>query len=122
MSDLTLKNICFPRDNLERILDNLKEGIIAHDLNRRILFFNHEAERITGFSRNEVLGKDCHDALGSPFCGNQCSFCGEKPTLDETKEYRLNITQKEGESRRIEISVAMMKDRDGCPVGVLVSF
>ena len=43
-------------ENLVRILDSLKEGIIAHDLHRRIFFFNAEAERITGYDRTEVLG------------------------------------------------------------------
>ena len=65
--------------NLTRILDSLKEGIIAHDLNRRIFFFNTEAERITGYSRTEVLGKDCHEVFGSPFCGQRCSFCNAGP-------------------------------------------
>jgi PAS domain-containing protein len=37
--------------------DNLKEGIIAHDLNRRIFFFNREAEKITGYARQEMFGK-----------------------------------------------------------------
>ena len=27
-------------ENLELVLDNLKEGVIAHDLNRRVFFFN----------------------------------------------------------------------------------
>jgi len=56
MSDPGLAHIIATHRNLERILDNLKEGIIAHDLNRRILFFNREAEKITGFARSEVLG------------------------------------------------------------------
>jgi PAS domain S-box-containing protein len=78
-----LDQITANRANLERILDNLKEGIIAHDMQRRIFFFNTEAERITGFSRQEVLGKDCHDAFGAPFCGDKCSFCEPRPALPE---------------------------------------
>lgn len=122
MSELTLANILCYQDNLERILDNLKEGIIAHDLNRRILFFNHEAEKITGYSRKEVLGRDCHDAMGGPFCGSRCSFCGEVQIFDKKKECQLNIIKKDGESRRIEMSTSMMKDNSGKFVGILVSF
>lgn len=122
MSEMTLANILCYQDNLERILDNLKEGIIAHDLNRRILFFNHEAEKITGYSRKEVLGRDCHDAMGGPFCGSRCSFCGEVQIFDKKKECQLNIIKKDGESRRIEMSTSMMKDNSGKFVGILVSF
>ena len=49
------------KDNLERVLDNLKEGIIAHDLNRRIFFFNQAAENITGYSKSDGCGSSAID-------------------------------------------------------------
>ncbi len=119
---MTLDKILSSRNNLERILDNLKEGIIAHDLKRKIFFFNQEAERITGFCREEVLGKDCHEALGGPFCGNLCSFCGPEPDLDERTEYSHNITTKDGELKSIDISITKMYDENGDFFGVLASF
>ncbi len=122
MPELTLEDILSSRDNLERILDNLKEGIIAHDLKRRIVFFNREAENITGYQRDEVLGKDCHEALGGPFCGNRCTFCGSEPIVNEKQEYQVNILKKDGESRRIDIAVSMIKDKQGNFAGVLASF
>jgi PAS domain S-box-containing protein len=117
-----LKKIISSQRNLEMILDNLKDGIIAHDLKRRIFYFNKKAEEITGYLRKEVLGVDCHDALGGPFCGQQCSFCGEKPTLKDKAEYSMNITTKDGESRTIETSAVMMKDEKGLDFGVLSIF
>ena len=108
--------------NLERILDNLKEGIIAHDLNRRIFFFNKEAETITGYDRTAIIGKDCHDAFGLPFCGQRCSFCSDAPHLADGDERTLNITTRNGEQRRIEMTVTMMTDDGGSPFGVLASF
>ena len=56
MSTLTIDNILSNRKNLERILDNMKDGIIAHDLDRRIFYFNRKAEEITGYRREDVLG------------------------------------------------------------------
>jgi PAS domain S-box-containing protein len=122
MTDISLENLMCHRDNLEHVLDNLKEGIIAHDMNRRIFFFNHEAERITGYSRNDVVGKNCREAFGSPFCGERCSFKQDSPTLAERSDYTLNITSKSGETRRIEMTVTGMKDANGKFVGVLTSF
>ena len=110
---MTIDKILSSRDNLERILDNLKEGIIAHDLSRIIFFFNQEAERITGYSREEVLGKDCHDAMGGPFCGDMCSFCGKVPDLEEKTEYSRNISTKSGELKSIDMSVTKMYDENG---------
>jgi len=121
MSEAMISKILADKKNLERVLDNLKIGIIAHDLNRRIFYFNKEVEKITGFHRKEVLGKDCHDVFGEPFCGGQCSFCGDKPAIKDKKEYVNNIVTKTGEFRRVEMSVTMIKDKNGRNFGVLAS-
>ena len=120
--DSRLEDLLADKKNLERILDSLMEGIIAHDKERRILFFNRAAEKITGYHRAEVLGRDCHDAFGSPFCGGRCSFCGEPPNTWTNVDYPLNLVTKEGSSRRIEMSVTGMTDETGCFTGVLAAF
>ena len=121
MVENILSKIIADKNNLERVLDTLKIGIIAHDLNRRIFFFNSEAERITGYNRKEVLGKDCHQLFGEPFCGGQCAFSDHSDVIKDKKEYLNNIVTKNGESRRIEMSVTMMKDKKGHNLGVLAS-
>jgi len=108
--------------NFEGILDSVKEGIIAHDTKRRILFFNRAAEDITGYGREDAIGRDCHEVFGSPFCGGRCSFCGGPRDLWEDKEYPLNILTKDRKPRRIEMSVTEMKDADGRFSGVLAAF
>jgi PAS domain S-box-containing protein len=122
MSDLALENLMCHRDNLEHVLDNLREGIIAHDMNRRIFFFNQEAERISGYSRADVLGKDCHKAFDHPFCGGRCKFCDDVPDLAEKSEHTLSITTKSGESRQVEMTITSMRDDSGEFVGVLAAF
>ncbi|MBW2072497.1 MAG: sigma 54-interacting transcriptional regulator [Deltaproteobacteria bacterium] len=120
--DLSLDKLLADKENLERILDSLMEGIIAHDTQRRIIYFNRAAEQITGFSKEEVLGKDCHQAFGSPFCGGRCSFCGETPHSWTHVDYPLNIVTKDGVPKRIEMSVSGMTDGSGCLTGVLAAF
>jgi PAS domain S-box-containing protein len=122
MADFSLENLMCHQDNLEAVLDNLKEGIIAHDMSRRIFFFNKEAERISGYSRQEILGRDCHEAFGSPFCGEHCAFCVDEPELADTSDYTINITTKTGEARRLEATITSMKNGGGQLTGVLSSF
>jgi PAS domain S-box-containing protein len=125
MAATDLNQILAPQENLARILDNLKEGVIAHDLKRRIFFFNRQAETITGYKREEILGRDCHEAFGIPFCGERCSFCDNSPPAPgapDLKEYTLNITTKHCESRRLEMTVTLMRDHTGDFVGVLALF
>lgn len=122
MGALDLEAILSDKRNLERILDNLPLGIIAHDTERRIVFFNRVAEEITGYRKREVEGRDCHEAFGAPFCGARCAFCGEPPTHLEYCEYPSTITNKSGEARRIEMFITGMTDETGTLVGVLASF
>ncbi len=122
MSNASLKKISQSSNNLKIILDNLHDGVLAHDLNRRIFYFNKKAEEITGYSRKAVVGMDCHEAFGSPFCGEQCSFCGKAPPPLKTADYSINITTKDGETRKVEMSLVMMKDEKGIEFGILATF
>jgi PAS domain S-box-containing protein len=108
-------------NNLIRILDNLKEGIIAHDLDRRIIFFNREVEKITGFRREDVLEKRCEEAFGATLCGANCYFCKENGTPEDTEEYTTNIITRNGETRRVEMTLTTMFDDAGHQKGVLAS-
>lgn len=120
---VNLKKLLADKENAERILENLKDGIIAHDLKRRIFFFNHAAEEITGYSKADILGKDCHEAFGGPFCGDRCSFLGDTPDFDfDNIEYPINILTKKGNYRRIEMSVTKMTDAKGRLSGILAAF
>lgn len=121
MNDLT--DTILDHDNLKLVLDNLQLGIIAHTPDRIITVFNKEAEKITGYRKEEVLGRDCHIVFDSPFCGGKCSFCDshtEFPT--DTKEYPLNIITKDGRTRQLEMSVSAITGKDKVFKGVLASF
>ena len=110
-------------DNLKLVLDNLKLGIIAHTPERIITVFNKEAERITGYQKEGVLGKDCHIVFQAPFCGKKCSFCDGTPDFPfGKKEYPLNIITKDGSVRQLEMTVSAIISQDSVFKGVLASF
>lgn len=111
----------FDPKTLEHILDNLREGVIAHDRDRKIFFFNKKAEEITGLSRKEVLGRDCHEAFGAPLCGEACSFCDDGQDRGRS-EYPSVLLAQNGETKHIEISITPMKDDKGRVTGALASF
>jgi PAS domain S-box-containing protein len=122
MDDVRLEKILSEKKNLERILETLSEGIIAHDRKRRIIFFNKCAEEITGYQRQEVIGKDCHEVFGGPFCGGRCSFVDGSPDSLDRLCYPLTIFNKKGEARRIEMQVTGMKNDKQGFVGVVAAF
>ncbi|MDG5815219.1 sigma 54-interacting transcriptional regulator [Chitinispirillales bacterium ANBcel5] len=108
---------------LKNIIDSLQEGIIAHDLDRRIFFFNKSAETITGIPQNQVLGKDCHDLFTPNFCGEYCSFC-EEGTFDKLPKAAYSTVFFNHESRRMELKVTRtpLLDDDGNVTGAIATF
>ncbi len=66
-------------DNFMNLLDDFFEGIYVIDKQRKIIFWNKEAEKITGYKANEVVGKSCSDNLlkhvdknGNELCEGNC--------------------------------------------------
>jgi len=103
------------------ILDSLPVGIIAHDLNRYITYFNKAAEEITGFAKKEVIGKDCNIVFPDKFCGSNCLFCNDHKNFKQTS-YSVNIIAKNGEMKNLEMSLSPVKDNFKETIGVLASF
>lgn len=94
------------RSNLFLILDNLREGIMAHDLNRHIFYFNKAAEEITGYKREEVLGGDCHEVFPNKFCGKSCGFCSGMTAIPTAPySYDISVQVRDGTQRRLGMSV-----------------
>ena len=114
--------LCLAKQCENTILDNITDGIIAHDMQRRVFHFNCAAEEITGYARAEVIGKDCHEVFPGKFCGGQCSFCEDTPPSVEMVKRELEISTKDGGRRLVAMTVCAMRDALGHQIGVLVSF
>jgi len=52
---------------LKGAVENTNEAFVTIDQKRKVLFFNRAAEKIFGYSRDEVLGRDL-DVIMSPNC------------------------------------------------------
>ena len=50
-------------DLLFEILEGISDGVYFTNIERQITFWNSGAERITGFSRDEVVGSKCSDDI-----------------------------------------------------------
>lgn len=110
------------QNNMHRVLNSIAEGIIAHDLNRKIFFFSETASRLTGIKAEDAIGNDCHTLFSEHLCGKNCSFCGAFLTTDFTpKNYHSNFYSKTGERKECKISVVPLKDESGNVQGVVAS-
>jgi PAS domain S-box-containing protein len=66
-------------DLYKLLLDQMEEGIYIVDCDRRIVYWNGGAERITGYYAHEIVGRLCRgdmlmhcDESGRALCGDEC--------------------------------------------------
>jgi PAS domain S-box-containing protein len=51
------------KETYAKIVENLYDGLYFVDRNRTITYWNKAAERISGFSSDEVIGKSCAEHI-----------------------------------------------------------
>jgi len=107
----------------ENLLDNLFDGVYYVDARRKITFWNKAAERITGFSKDEVVGNACYenilrhiDAAGRELCLNGCPL---HQTLQdgEMREARVFLHHKNGHRVPVHVRISPIRDEAGRIIG-----
>ncbi|MFP4040473.1 MAG: sigma 54-interacting transcriptional regulator [Desulfosudaceae bacterium] len=108
--------------NMDIIIDNLSEGVVAHDLNRTIFYFSRGAERLTGVSATEAIGRDCHEVFIPRLCGENCSFCDNMEISEFQKKcYSTVMPEIQGERKELDVTVVPLRGMDGAMQGVVAS-
>ena len=113
------------RKLFEILFEGMPTGCFLVDKNLEIIAFNRAAERLTGWKREEVIGKPCSQVMRSSLCGQ---FCPLKDDSAKKKEYiarEATIKNKFGEeipicfssskvfdpSGRLEVGIEIFRDR-----------
>ncbi|MBI5582881.1 MAG: PAS domain S-box protein [Deltaproteobacteria bacterium] len=98
----------------------IPSGLFTVDLQRRVTSWNDQAAQITGFTPEEVLGKECRLFALSP-CEDRCGLLApEVPKPIYGRE--CSIRGKDGSVRSIVKNVNLLKDAAGSIVGGIESF
>ncbi len=110
------------RENEEKyrnILENMEEGYYEVDLSGNLRFFNDSLLKITGYSRNELLGTN-YRQFTDPSDANKVFHAFNKVYLSQkpSKEFEWTIINSSGsEKRHLDASVSLMKNLAGLPMG-----
>lgn len=91
------------------LLDNLSDGIYFVDRDRKIAFWNKGAERILGFSRDQVIGRSCAEDLflhiddqGTRLCLDNCPL---DATIHEGRFQEAEIFLRHANGHRVPVFV-----------------
>jgi diguanylate cyclase (GGDEF)-like protein/PAS domain S-box-containing protein len=104
-------------NNLRTILDAITDGVYVTTSDREIVFWNRGAERITGYSADEVIGSHCYDNIlvhtdlnGRQLCFDGCPLqnCMESGVGNAVSEVFLK--RKDGERLAVYVKTAVFQD------------
>lgn len=115
------------KEQLAATLVSIGDGVIATDTDGRIVMLNHAAERLTGWSQAEAVGRpvgELFNAEGAPLKGERdggiVSRVIRKGGL-ELSDVPLTLTKKHGDERVVEISHAPVQSANGEILGVVLA-
>jgi diguanylate cyclase (GGDEF)-like protein/PAS domain S-box-containing protein len=112
----------------EAICDNLFEGVYRVDAERRITYWNDGAMNLTGFSREEAVGRHCYDNFLIHMDDKNCAICLKGCPLaatladGERRETEVSLRHKAGHRVPVSVRVSPVRDDAGKVVGAVQVF
>src|SRR5215207_8284734 len=116
------------KDFYKDIIDNLYDGVYFVDRDRVITYWNKGAERITGYSATQTIGRACRDNLlnhvtanGVQLCLNHCPLAAVMQDGHE-REAEAFLHHADGHRLPVIIRATALRDGAGNIIGAIESF
>jgi PAS domain S-box-containing protein len=112
---------------VESVLEHSAEGIMSIDSRCRILGFNAAMEKLTGYTREEVIGQECSrlfclaDADKRNLCNIQCPMSGSLSGETGSFEQTGTIRNREGRAVEVALSYSIVHSAEGRPINAVVN-
>ena len=106
----------------QTLVESIPEGVFTIDLQWRIISVNREAELITGFSKSEVIGKNCWEIFRSDMCNLNCPL---RLAMEQGRSYMdqdVRMIRKGGESLAILVNAGLLRTLTGKVIGAVETF
>jgi len=116
------------KDFYRELVDNLHDGVCFINQDRVITYWNKGAERITGYTAEEMVGINCRDkklqytdANGLPVCGVTCPLAA---CMQDGKLRRAELFLQHASGSRVPIMLRAkpLRDERGEIIGAIESF
>lgn len=105
---------------LQQLLQTIPTGLFLVDTDMRIVYWNAEAERITGYSAEETVGKHCSFLEGIP-CGKRCGlFESDKPK--PITGVPCSVRHQDGHRVALSKNIDLLRDEAGEVIGGIEAF
>lgn len=108
------------RSVLEAVLETSEDAIFSHDASARILTWNLTAERLFGYSAEEIVGRQCIDVFAGHLRGEVERVIDTGIAGDRVDHFETEILRKDGMPVPISLSLCPVLDDDGTPAAVVL--
>lgn len=106
----------------DAVMNSIADGVFTVDLDWNITFFNRAAERITGVSSLEAMGRKCWEVFHSSICDGSCAIRECLETERSLCNKSIYIVKPDGSKLSVSISAAPLRDATGQVVGGVETF
>jgi PAS domain S-box-containing protein len=116
---------------IEAVIDSLSDGVYVCDLERKITYWSKSAERITGWSVKDVVGRHCFDDVlchidkdGHRLCGEEYCPLHRSIVTGRASEASLLVYALGSDGKRIpmQVTVAPIRNNNGEIIGGVETF
>lgn len=105
-----LRELISQNDYLHKIIDSANEGIYVTNVQRKFIIWNKTSQKITGYSKEEIIGRNCFDNIldhtdenGRCLCHDRCLLV---KSMDDKKSYGPEVIYlKHRNGHRIPVEV-----------------
>ena len=113
---------------LATLLEQIEEGVYIVDRERRIVYWNRGAERITGYLAQEVVGRYCQrdllvhcDSEGVALCGSRCPLVAVMED-GQPRQAEVYLRHRDGHRLPVRVRGHALRDGAGQVVGAVELF
>ena len=101
------------------LLDQAQDAILVRDLDQNILFWNKGAEKLYGWTTEEVIGKDAGELL---YKERSNQFEAARQTIIQNGEWKGEVhqTRRDGAEIIVQSRWTLVRDEHGQPKSILV--
>ncbi len=104
------------------LFETLPEGVFTIDDRWQITSFNHRAEEITGYDKQEAVGKQCWEIFRSDFCRKDCPLKNAMQTGETYMDQEVKTFNRKGAQQTLLVNVGVMQSGEGALLGAVETF
>jgi len=101
------------------ILDSIPVAMMTMDYDFKITSFNKQAEKLTGYSNHEAIGRLCNEILQSSRCESGCPIQTAQTNKESIIGQEATLVNRAGDTIPVRIAASVMIDDDTNFVGYL---